>query len=96
MKMGWKYGGRQEAGLANRRTIKLWRNSGEIEGGDQEVKIEPPYYCYHMENGHILYRKVQEGKWGCLKEKDSVFNPDDVKKWYDSMDEAIETLKEKE
>lgn len=56
------------------------------------MKIEPGYYCYRLETGHILYRKVKEGKWGCAKGKDSVFSPDNVKQWCDSMDDAIETL----
>lgn len=50
--------------------------------------IEPLIYCYRLDNDHILYRKVKEGLWGVAKGSDSIFNPRDVKKWYDSRIKA--------
>ena len=46
--------------------------------------LEPLIYCYRVGSEHILYRKVKDGLWGIAKGTDSVFNPQDVKKWYDS------------
>lgn len=58
--------------------------------------LEPLIYCYRLDNDYILYRKVKEGLWGIVKEKDSVFNPQDVKKWYDSRIKAMTAMKRTE
>ena len=55
--------------------------------------LEPLIYCYRVGSEHILYRKVKDGLWGIAKGTDSVFNPQDVKKWYDSRIKAMTAMK---
>ena len=45
---------------------------------------------------HVLHRKVKDGLWGIAKGTDSVFNPQDVKKWYDSRIKAMTAMKRTE
>lgn len=58
--------------------------------------IEPLIYSYRLDSEHILYRKVKDGLWGIAKGTDSVFNPQDVKKWYDSRIKAMTAMKRTE
>lgn len=55
--------------------------------------LEPLIYCYRLDNDYILYRKVKEGLWGIVKEKDSAYNPEAVKKWYGSRIKAMNAMK---
>ena len=55
--------------------------------------LEPLIYCYRVGSEHILYRKVKDGLWGIAKGTDCVFNPQDVKKWYDSRIKAMTAMK---
>lgn len=41
--------------------------------------LEPLIYCYRLDNDYIIYRKVKEGLWGIVKEKDSAYSPKSVK-----------------
>lgn len=39
--------------------------------------LEPLIYCYRLDNDYILYRKVKEGLWGIVKEKDAAVHGTD-------------------
>lgn len=43
------------------------------------MKIEQTFACYRVVGtDYMIYRDVQNGKWGVAEEKDSVYRPKEI------------------
>jgi len=50
------------------------------------MKIEQTFACYRVVGtDYMIYRDVQNGKWGVAEEKDSVYRPKEITKWHDTL-----------
>lgn len=62
----------------------------------EKMKINQMFVCYRVVGTNfIIYRDVENRKWGVAKESDSVYRPKEIRKWHDALIAAENEIERK-